>query len=144
MDTFQNRHALFRGSSTVSDKLDLFQSLLDSKDLTADQALALLNVIRPDTVSLLRSADPLKALEYRNPETSVRVQGDDPDLAAAVAEADSAARLPRRPTLRSSSRAPAPRSRARASRPRASSAPEQASSFARSSASPSSGSGRRA
>ncbi len=48
MDTSQSRRALFHGSDTASDKLDLFQSLLDSKDLTSDQALALLNIIRPE------------------------------------------------------------------------------------------------
>src|ERR1051325_10518132 len=45
MAIFQNRHDLFRRSGT-SDKLTLFQSLLDSKELTSDQALALLTAIR--------------------------------------------------------------------------------------------------
>jgi X-linked retinitis pigmentosa GTPase regulator len=40
-------HHLFRKPS-AAEKLDLFQSLLDSKDLTFDQALALLRTIRAD------------------------------------------------------------------------------------------------
>jgi hypothetical protein len=45
MSSSPDRHGLFRGSDT-SDKLNLLQSLLDSKDLTVDQANALLHVIR--------------------------------------------------------------------------------------------------
>src|SRR6266487_748136 len=45
MPISQDHHDLFR-SSDISDKLDLLQSLLDSKDLTSDKALALLNIIR--------------------------------------------------------------------------------------------------
>jgi hypothetical protein len=47
MAIFQNRHDLFR-SSDAADKLNLLQSLLDSKDLTSNQALALLTAIRND------------------------------------------------------------------------------------------------
>ncbi len=40
-------HDLFRNPSTV-DKLDLLQSLSDAQDLTSDQALALINIIRSE------------------------------------------------------------------------------------------------
>ena len=47
MPDSRNHYDLFRKSS-AAEKLDLFQSLLDSKDLTFDQALALLRTIRAD------------------------------------------------------------------------------------------------
>jgi len=47
MPLFQNRHELFRHSNTM-DKISMFQSLFDSFELTADEALALLGSIHAD------------------------------------------------------------------------------------------------
>ncbi len=47
MSISQDHHNLFRNSDTT-DKLNLLQSLLDSKDLTSEQAFALLNIVRTE------------------------------------------------------------------------------------------------
>ncbi len=43
MPISKDHHDLFHGSSTL-DKINLFQTLLDSKDLTSMEALALLTI----------------------------------------------------------------------------------------------------
>jgi hypothetical protein len=47
MPISQGHRDLFRDPNTV-DKLNFFQSLLDSKDLISDLALALINIIRSE------------------------------------------------------------------------------------------------
>ncbi len=75
MPISQDHHDLFHSSGT-SDKLDLFQSLLDSKDLTSDEALALLNSIHRElqhpqehkSSMHIRYAEAMESLRKQMPE----------------------------------------------------------------------------
>ena len=75
MSTSSNRKELFR-NSTIEDKLNLFQLLLDTKTLTAGMAFALLKVIHdelsdqqgPDGTSTKRYALSFASLRYYVPE----------------------------------------------------------------------------
>ncbi len=75
MTISSTRKDLFR-NSTIGDKLNLFQFLLDARELTADLTLALLKVIhedlnnhqKPDRTVFRRYAELVASLRYHVPE----------------------------------------------------------------------------
>ena len=80
MPISEERHNLFH-SSGIADKLSLFQSLLDSKDLDADEALALLNNIHAELEQprgqsssvYVRYAEVMESLQRQMPEVHQEV-----------------------------------------------------------------------
>ncbi len=83
MTISSNRKDLFR-NSTIGDKLNLFQLLLDAKELSADLALALLKIIhdelnnhqKPDRTVFRRYAEMVASLRYHVPELFQQVVED--------------------------------------------------------------------
>ena len=75
MTISSTRKDLFR-NSTIGDKLNLFQFLFDTRELTADLTLALLKVIhedlnnhqKPDRTVFRRYAELVASLRYHVPE----------------------------------------------------------------------------